>query len=120
VHQIQSRTPIGKFNISRIKKGYKKTARETILLGFHIGTSRSLSSKSPLEGLIMLSMPQNTLILSSPTLSILKQSRAFTRETISTLLSRQNALYSRSNIINCLRFVQYHEKWIRKGSYGQI
>ena len=115
MHQIQSRTALGKFTISRIKKGYKKTARETILLGFHNGTSRSSSSKSSLEGSIMLFKPQNTLILSFPTLSILKQSGMFTRRTISTLLSRQNALYSRSNIINCLKFAWYHEKWAVEG-----
>jgi hypothetical protein len=98
--QIQSRTGLGKSTIGRIKKEVNQNKENSkgghpSKLSYH--NKQTTIHQSPLEGLIMLSKQRNLSTPSYPTLSPSKQSGMSSRRTISTLLSRRNALYLRSN-----------------------
>ena len=104
--------------------GTRKIAKEAVLLSFPLVTSNPFFAKSPLGGSIMLSKPPTSSTTSFPTLSHPKQSGMCSKRTISALLSRRNAPYSKGSIVliaSNLPSTMKTGQWrIGKGSFGQM
>ena len=68
--------------------------------------------KSPLESLIMLFRLLISSTISSPLLSLLKQSEIHSSRPIFALLLSRNALcLKKTHQEDCLKFAKYHENW---------
>jgi len=125
LHQIQSKTDLGKSTVGRIKKEVDSDKENyKILPSSPLVTNKPFFAKSLLESLIMLSRLPITSTTLFPPLFLLQQSGELSRKTIFTLLLNRNDLFSRRLIVkldlNLPSIMPIEQKRIGRGSCGQM